>query len=830
MKFTATKVRISIIVCSLLLCIAWGSGAWFYELDQFKLRTNSLIDKENEHAGTRGETISADIRRSLKVMYGLPEVLASWQEVVNVLKPQQRASDAIKQRLAKGRVDTTLSALEQINHLLLLAKSDFSADVIWIMDANGNCVAASNFDLPTSFIGTNYKEREYFTSAMGGNNGYQFAVGKVSHQPGLYFSAPVYLKQKVIGVVVVKVDITRLAHNIDISNTFLVDENGVVILSDAKHLEMKVVPGNTIDKMSIARRLSVYQREQFELVQIHAWPDSRYARLTMIENSPEAYVLNITSINGGELKIYVLSPAKEIVVLDQEYFRLFLLVTLCGSALIIIAAGIIWYVHGNLVTSQILQMQHDELHEAQRLAQMGSWSYEYASRQLHCSDELIHNFFMLEKLTVKPTLDHILVNILPEDQERVKKVFNEGLKTGNGYTVEYRIMRKNGEIRNVIGKTIIEKNEKGQRIKVTGTCRDVTEEQRVLRAIEASENHLRRVLNSSLIGIIQGNDTGVICEMNKAFMALTGYTKAHLFENKLRWKDIAAVEYQQLDAANIFGQIDTPIPFEMELKCSDGKLLQVLIGLAKIEELRSEWVCFVLDLSERNRMSRLKSEFISIVSHELRTPLTSIRGSLALLEGGITGELEEKSMELVKIAHRNSRRLIDIVNDILDMEKLDAGKMVFEMRSIEITSAIRQAIEVNQAFAANLNVRYVMHSFPEPAYIWGDANRLMQILTNLLSNAAKFSPSGAEVELRLCKAEHHWRIEVHDTGPGIPEEFRGRIFGAFAQAEDANTRQKGGTGLGLNITKIMVEKMDGKIGFDSEEGQGATFWVSFTAL
>ena len=170
------------------------------------------------------------------------------------------------------------------------------------------------------------------------------------------------------------------------------------------------------------------------------------------------------------------------------------------------------------------------------------------------------------------------------------------------------------------------------------------------------------------------------------------------------------------------------------------------------------------------------------------------------------------------------------MNDILDMEKLAAGKMEFASQTVDLAQLIAQAVEFNSGFALQFNVKFVMHDLPDHALIQCDASRLMQVLTNLMSNAAKFSPQGGQVDLRLLRAARVWRFEVRDHGPGIPDEFRSRIFGAFSQAEDANTRQKGGTGLGLNITRIMVEKMGGNIGFESVPGQGATFWVAFPAL
>jgi signal transduction histidine kinase len=251
-----------------------------------------------------------------------------------------------------------------------------------------------------------------------------------------------------------------------------------------------------------------------------------------------------------------------------------------------------------------------------------------------------------------------------------------------------------------------------------------------------------------------------------------------------------------------------------------------MLGLSSLEGSESEWVGFVLDLREQRRIDKLKSEFISVVSHELRTPLTSIKGSLGLLEGGIAGELPAKALHLIKIAHKNSQRLVSLVNDILDMEKLASGKMTLHLQKLNLVSLAVQSVEANASYAAGFKVRYQMGDHPEQALVMGDADRLMQVFANLLSNAAKFSPTGGQVDLRIIENECAYRVEVEDHGSGIPLEFRERIFGKFAQADGTSTRQLEGAGLGLNITKSLIENMGGDIGFTSEEGVSTVFWFS----
>lgn len=231
------------------------------------------------------------------------------------------------------------------------------------------------------------------------------------------------------------------------------------------------------------------------------------------------------------------------------------------------------------------------------------------------------------------------------------------------------------------------------------------------------------------------------------------------------------------------------------------------------------------DISERKRMDRMKREFVSTVSHELRTPLTSITGALGLLDSGRLGELSPQVREMLELARRNSERLAYLINDLLDLEKLDAGKMTFELRAQPLLPLLRQAIDGVRGYGAQSGVRFVLDDRPgEGAQVRVDGSRLQQVLANFLSNAVKFSPHGAQVEVVLRRVHDRARVEVIDHGPGIPAQFHDRMFQRFSQADASDTRQKGGTGLGLAISKELTERMGGSVGFESGEGRGACFY------
>ncbi len=240
----------------------------------------------------------------------------------------------------------------------------------------------------------------------------------------------------------------------------------------------------------------------------------------------------------------------------------------------------------------------------------------------------------------------------------------------------------------------------------------------------------------------------------------------------------------------------------------------------------SRFVGMITDINERKRVDKLKSEFISTVSHELRTPLTSISASLGLLEAGVFGELPAKALGLVSIASKNSKRLTLLVNDILDMEKLVSGKTVFRSDQIDMMQLVKHAIELNNDYASSYGIQLSLVTTKGIHNVLGDKERLMQVMANLISNAVKFSFAGGVVEIRLEQKDKKVRVEIEDHGSGIPNEFQSRIFSEFAQADSSDTRQQGGTGLGLNITKKILERMEGEIGYSTIVGQGSIFWFA----
>lgn len=339
------------------------------------------------------------------------------------------------------------------------------------------------------------------------------------------------------------------------------------------------------------------------------------------------------------------------------------------------------------------------------------------------------------------------------------------------------------------------------------------------RALAESQAQAQAVLDSARDPILVVGQDGVVELANRACGEAFGVTGG-----SLAGTDISELVPALAGGAHPAG--------EVTVTRRDGSSFPAEISTGVFErDGRSVSVCILRDMTERHRLDQLKNEFVSTVSHELRTPLTSIRGSLGLIVAGAAGTVPDKAKSLLEIAHKNSERLVGLVNDILDIEKIESGRMEFRHDRLEAGVLVEQAVEANQSYATQHEVEYRITTRPDlPLPVQGDADRLIQVLTNLLSNAAKFSPAGSTVEVAVETVGRQARISVRDRGAGIPEEFRSRIFQRFAQADASDVRRKGGTGLGLSIAKAIVERHGGRIGFEPAAGGGTCFWFTLPLL
>lgn len=414
------------------------------------------------------------------------------------------------------------------------------------------------------------------------------------------------------------------------------------------------------------------------------------------------------------------------------------------------------------------------------------------------------------------------------EHKKVMSVFHN-ISKGNlipRYENHWRM--KDGSLRLFDWTNTVQKNDDGSIEYILSIGVDITEQRLAQSALQKSEERLRSLFELSPIGIAL-NDfaTGDFVELNDALVAPAGYTKEEFA--KLSYWDITPKEYEEQEAAQLemLRKTGRYGPYEKEYIRKDGTRYPVLLNGMLVKDSSGKQMIWSIieDISQRKYIEKMKDEFISTVSHELRTPLTSISGAVGLVMNGILGKIPQRAVDTLKIAQNNTERLTNIINDLLDIEKLTTGKMELSLQRVNLVPQLEKAIVDNQPFADKfgVNLKLEIDQLKIPVEI--DIHRFQQVLTNLISNGVKFSAPDSLVLVKTKTKEGLVRVEVIDAGAGISEQFHDKIFQRFAQADSSDTRKKGGTGLGLAISRELVEKMNGSIGFHSVEGKGSTFYI-----
>ena len=471
-----------------------------------------------------------------------------------------------------------------------------------------------------------------------------------------------------------------------------------------------------------------------------------------------------------------------------------------------------------------VRLSESRLSIAETVARMGSWEWDPDKDSVKWSRGL-YRLYGMEPGGGDETADTWLKTLHPEDQERVTEMCAR-VAAGVG-TLDFvcRSNRADGTQMVVHSRGEIVQEPGAPRV-IVGTLLDITEQHAALAAVRQSQELTRRILASAGEAYVQFNSEGLVSEWNVQAEETFGWPRAEAIGRPLVSLVLGQDDRKSLErllglhcGSDEAGKLTERFEHPMLHRSGRGFPAEVTAWTTD-DGAQRVFSCTIRDVSERHAAERVKDEFISVVGHELRTPLTSIHGALGLLRAGLLGELNPRGQQMVDIAAHNTDRLVRLINDILDIERLNSGEVALELQACDVADLAERSMEVMRSMADGAGVSLTLDA--RPAVHTVDPDRIEQTMTNLLSNAIKFSPAGAEVRLLVHSDTDGLLIQVQDKGRGIPAEDLERIFDRFQQVDGSDAREKGGTGLGLAICRTIAEQHGGRIWAESGPAGGAT--------
>lgn len=415
--------------------------------------------------------------------------------------------------------------------------------------------------------------------------------------------------------------------------------------------------------------------------------------------------------------------------------------------------------------------------------------------------------------------------LLSEDNERSLEVLIGARHSIEKTTFENRARTKDGRIIDLSWSAHWSISDMG----LFCIVHDVTERKQAEERLKESEQRLRNTLEAMPVGVLCAALNGVIEYANPVIERFSLKARADLLgataDSLISTQDRSNLSAYLRECS---GRTAGSKPLETEVIREDGQALPVEVEAIKFAVQGIEkYLITVSDISVRKEKERLKREFTSMINHDLRSPLTSILGLISLIQAGVYGELIEKGQEVCAVAVSETERLIRLINDLLDLDKLQSGQLTGEMKTVRAADIIGAATGSLNTFAHMREIE--LRETDTALCCHGDRERLIQVLVNLLSNAIKFSREKSSVEITTEKSGDFICFNVSDSGRGIPESKQASLFVRYKQVNPSDAVEKSGSGLGLSISKAIVEAHGGQIGCRSSEGKGSTFWFTIPA-
>ncbi|HEX7688897.1 MAG TPA: ATP-binding protein, partial [Burkholderiaceae bacterium] len=778
---------------------------------------------------------------------------------------------AVLARIPEDELRRRLEAqpeLAAMDRFLAVTAEDLGADLIYLLDDAGNTVASSSAGTPTSPVGQHVAEPAYLDQLLERGSTREFAIGRVTGIPGLYFSAAIARNGRFAGAVVVKRNTPALAAMVGHEGAFVADAQGVVILAqDTKRL-LLAMPGAAVAAMDPATRESRYRRDRLPELRIAPWPGDPDGVLRTIGADPTPQVLVQRHMVFEALDVYVAQPLPEIEALAHERLADFALLSVAGAgAIALVAAGLGgWRARRQVLDAldhlaaanhqlsvQMAERQRAEallgesrevleVHEARLRAVLRNlpeqvWMKDRAGAYLAVNAEF-------ERFQGRPAAEFLGRTDddfeSPERAARFAAQDRAALAAPEPLVFDDvdRPAAGGGDRRLQIIKSAV-RDDRGQVIGVVGIARDMTEVLAANQALKTSEARLRATFETAGDAILIIRRAIVVDCNSRAVQLLGARSRGELLGRRI---DVLGPERQPggessrvlaaryVDAVRAGGQLTA----EWRCRRLDGGEFDAEITLSLFEHDGQRLLQSVLrDVSERKRMiaalesakeeaeraNRSKSVFLANMSHEIRTPLNAVLGFTQLLLAD--RKLPEEAQSRLRVIHAAGNRLLGLINDVLDLAKIESGGLQVALAPFDLLQELR---DIDHLYGAHARAKGVaLHSeltLAAPAVVMGDRTKVGQIVSNLLGNALKFTERG-RIGLHAWReagaAERVW-IEVEDTGVGIAEAELGELFVPFRQG--AAGQEKGGTGLGLVLSRDMARAMGGDLVVTSAPGVG----------
>lgn len=471
-----------------------------------------------------------------------------------------------------------------------------------------------------------------------------------------------------------------------------------------------------------------------------------------------------------------------------------------------------------------IETNQRRLAEAQRIAKLGDWTWYLASDVIECSDEVFRIFGIVPQ-SMDLTFERVLDMIPAGSASALKSSVQATLQRDEPYSFDYYITMPDGEPRIVHteGEVVCEE---GEPVGMRGTVQDITG----LRRAEALYTRLGRILEHSLTEVIVfDGETLEITQANRASRANLGYGPDELTSMSILdvLESIDSPEALEKLTLSLDKSCKETVRFTDFARRKDGSEYPVVVRLLYSgHDLDPVYAAILEDISSRETVDRLKEEFLGLLSHELRTPLTPLMGLLDVIDKEIDADEDPRLSRMINLARTNGARLRELVEELLDLQRLSTeAELALDRERTDLAELVCKSVAANREIFTENGISYTLDVDDEPVWVRVDRARVRQVVTNLMSNAMKFSPSGGHVDIEVYRARGRAHLDIRDYGKGIDESFQPHMFGIFTQGEPPMKRSYSGAGLGLALTKLIVEKHGGEIAFESARGEGTTFCI-----